>query len=42
MAGDFERGHTRDKAATFGAPNLSGEVGDFDLDSVEAWAVGPR
>lgn len=31
-----------DKGATYGAPNLSGESGNFELVSVEAWAVGPR
>jgi len=31
------------KAATFGAPGLSAPGGgNFEIDSVEAWGVGPR
>ena len=41
LNGDFEGGHARDKAATYGAPSLAGQAGDFELESVEAWGVGP-
>ena len=41
LDGDFEGGHSRDGAATYGSPNLSGQTTNFNVDAVEAWGVGP-